>query len=301
MMRKTLSAISVLMALMITGMTLSCSSTTSRITTVLTELNHVTNIVPTNLNGIKLANLLNSLHVENYWVKGKYVNWETGVDIDGPVQHWATDSSTHCSGYVSSAAAILNVPLLHPPFPSGIHNGVAYTSLFASNYGQEFSNITATSDSLLANKQGIWLDDNAQEIIPLSPFTIACAKDWVHINAYQAQSFANQGYFTVVSYQNSNTSLPCHIAIIVPFQQETAISDYPNKNTAYTSLTIDGPYEAQSGSFNSSYTTVSRGFAPSNGPSVQWFGADSNKNSVKFYVYYMPINWSLVTIPMMVI
>jgi len=296
-MREKLSTISVVMALLIAGTTLSCSPNTSTTTTASTESTTDTPIASTNLNGIKLANLLNNLHVENYWVKGKYINWETGIDIKGPVQHWATDSSTHFSGYVSSAAAILSIPLLHPPFPSGIHNGVPYTSLFASNYGQEFSNITATSDSLLANKQGMWLNDNAQEIIPLSPFTIASAKDWVHINAYQAQSFANQGYFTVVSYQNSNPSLPGHIAIIAPFQQQTAIGDYPNKNTAYTSLPIDGPYEAQSGSFNSSYTTVSRGFAPSNGPSVQWLGADSNKNLVKFYVYYMPINWNLISIP----
>ena len=200
-----------------------------------------------NQNGLSLASFLNSLNVENYWAKGAYVNWETGVTVTGPISHWATDEATHCSGFASVVAAILNVPLLHPPFPSGTYNGVTYTSLFANTYGSTFSNITATSDSLLATKQGQWLANNAKTKIPAAPATTASPTNWVNIDAYQAQSYANQGYLAVVVYEATSASSSGHIAIIAPYQQGKTLGDYPGQSSAYTSLAVDGPYEAQSG------------------------------------------------------
>lgn len=249
-------------------------------------------VVPTNQNGLKLAALLNNLHVENYWAKGQYVNWETGATIAGPVLHWATDKATHCSGYASAVAAILNVPLLHPPFPSG-----AYASLFANTYGETFRGLAASSDSLLANKQGNWLADHAQASLPAAPYTTASLNNWIHVNAFQAQSYADQGYFALAVYINPDPASPGHIAIIAPTQSGITIGDYPHKSSSYTSLAVDGPYEAQSGDLNSSYTTVSRGFAPFDGPSVEWFGVASSQDLVIFYLYDMPIDWDAVSIP----
>ena len=256
-----------------------------------------TSMQPADQNGTRLANFLNNLHVEDYWAKGQYVDWETGTTVAGPISHWATDKATHCSGFVSAVAAILAVPILHPPFPSGSEAGVTYTSLFANGYGRRYGELMAASDSLLADKQASWLENIARAAIPSSPYTTADPSDWVQVNAYQAQTYANQGYLAVAAYKSDNPSTPGHIAVIAPAQPGAALGNYPDKNVPYTSLEVDGPFEAQSGGFNSSYTTISRGFAPPNGPSDQWFGADSNKNTIKFFVYFMPIDWSAVIIP----
>jgi len=256
-----------------------------------------TTVAAVNQSGTSLASFLNSLNVEQYWAKGQYVNWETGATVSGKISDWATDDETHCSGFAGSVCAMLNVPLLHAPFPNGSYNGTTYTSLFAGSYGVTFPNITATSDSLLATKQGKWLANNAQTTVPGAPYTAASPRNWCAINAYQAQSYANQGYLAVVVYESANTSTPGHIAIIAPSQPGKTLGNYPGQMTAYTSLAVDGPYEAQSGGFNSSYTTVSRGFAPPGKTSSQWFGAGSPKNTVKFYVYYMTLNASLEIAP----
>jgi len=174
---------------------------------------------------------------------------------------------------------------------------VTYTSRFAATYGKAFDTLAATSDSLLADKQGAWLAENAQATVPAKPHTATSVKNWVRVNASQAQSYANQGYLALVVYGNPNPASPGHIAVIASNQPEAAIGDYPNKNTPYMSLAVDGPYIAQSGGFNSSYTTVSRGFAPPDGVSDQWFGADSSRNLVKFYVYYMPVDWDAIVMP----
>ena len=284
MIRSLLTAI-LIAAFLITASTLSFAAATTP------------TVAAVNQSGTSLASFLNSLNVEQYWAKGQYVNWETGATVSGKISNWATDSETHCSGFAGSVCAMLNVPLLHAPFPNGTYNGTTYTSLFATSYGVTFPNITAKSDSLLATKQGTWLANNAQTTVPDTPYTSSSPKNWCAINAYQAQSYANQGYLAVVVYESSNTSTPGHIAIIAPYQAGKALGNYPGQTTAYTSLAVDGPYEAQSGGFNSGYTTVSRGFAPPGKASSQWFGAGSPKNTVKFYVYYMTISASLETAP----
>ena len=246
-------------------------------------------VAPVNADGVNLTKFINALNVEDHWAKGQYVNWETGATIDGSAKHWATDKATHCSGYASAICALLNVPLLHPPFPPH--------GLYAAAYGVMFSDITAKSDSLLASKQSQWLLANANSGVPDAPFTVPNIRNWCRATAYQAQSYANQGFLAVVVYENSDSSKPGHIAVIVPYQPERMLGDYPGKSSDYTSLTLDGPYEAQSGGFNSSYTTVSRGFAPPKALSKQWFYAGSSKNQVRFYVYYMSIDWKSVSLP----
>lgn len=240
----------------------------------------VDTVVATNAQGQRLSAFLNSLEVETYWAKGHNINWETGAILPEQIEPWATNEASHCSAYASSVCARLNAPILHTPFPSGTHNGVTYTSIFADTYGTEFSDITAESDSYLASQQAVWLGTYAQSSLPGEPATVASPKNWCIVDAYQAQSYANQGYLGIVVYKNP-TGEAGHIAIIAPEQSGVSLGDYPGKSTPYTSLEVDGPFTAQAGGLNSSYTTVSRGFI-----SQQWFGAESDKNLVKFYIYY---------------
>ena len=255
-------------------------------------------VAAVNANGTNFAAVINSLNVESNWAKGQYVNWETGATItNGPISNWATDRATHCSGFAGAVSCIAGVPLLHAPFPNGAYSGTAYTSLFAAGYGKIFPNCATTSDSLLATKQGQWLANIAQAKLPVSSATSASPNNWVNVNAYTAQSYANQGYLCVVVYQSTTSGSSGHIAVIVPYQAGKVLGDYAGQSTAYTSLAVDGPFEAQSGGFNSSYTTVSRGFAPPDKASSQWFGYANPNNTVKFYLYYMAIDWSSVKVP----
>lgn len=239
-------------------------------------------VAPVNEEGARLAGFLNGLHVEDGWTTGQYVDWETGAVLSRPLPVWAKNTETHCSGYASSVAVRLGVPLPHPPFPSE-------ASQLAESYGKAFRQLATRSDALLANHQGEWLARKARATLPDTPFTIASTDNWVHINAYQAQSCANQGYLALAVRVNPNPKKPGHVAIIAPAQPGARIGDRPARQSAYTSLAVDGPFEAQSGAFNSSYTTVSRGFSPRNGPSTEWFGANSDQNQVQFYVYYMAV------------
>jgi hypothetical protein len=251
----------------------------------------VVTVAPVTEAGARLGKLLNGLYVEQGWATGQYVNWETGAVLDHPLPAWAKNTKTHCSGFASSVAARLGVPLPHPPFPSA-------DSLFADTYGRAFRQLATRSDARLANQQGEWLARNGRATVPDTPFTIARATNWIQINAYQAQSYANQGYLTLAVRINPDANKPGHIAIIAPAKPTGArIGDRPAKQSPYTSLAVDGPFEAQSGAFNSSYTTVSRGFSPRSGPSTEWFGADSPQNQVKFYVYYMVVHEDTGTIP----
>jgi hypothetical protein len=238
-------------------------------------------VAPVTLAGTRLGAFLNGLHVEQGWTAGQYVNWETGAVLDHPLPGWARNTETHCSGFASSVAARLGVPLPHPPFPSA--------SLFADTYGRAFRQLATRSDALLANQQGEWLARKARSTVPAAPFTAASEDDWIRVNAYQAQSYANQGYVALAVRINPNPKRPGHIAILAPIQPGAGIGDRPAKHSPYTSVAVDGPFEAQSGAFNSSYTTISRGFSPRSGPSAEWFGADSRHNQVRFYVYYMPV------------
>lgn len=239
--------------------------------------------------GAGLGAFLNGLQVEQGWAAGQYVNWETGAVLDHPLPAWARNTETHCSGFASSVAARLGVPLPHPPFPAA--------SLFADTYGRTFRHLATRSDTLLANQQGEWLARNARSALPATPFTAAGAEDWVRVDPYQAQSCANQGYLALAVRINPNPKRPGHIAIIAPIQPGAGIGDRPGKQSPYTSLAVDGPFEAQSGAFNSSYTTISRGFSPRSGPSAEWFGADSRHNQVQFYAYYMAVRVQAGTSP----
>ena len=63
--------------------------------------------------GQKLAESLDSMHVEQLWLVGRQVDWRTG-EPNGKVYTNST-SHTHCSAFAAAAAEKLGVYLLHPP------------------------------------------------------------------------------------------------------------------------------------------------------------------------------------------
>jgi hypothetical protein len=60
--------------------------------------------------GARLAERLDSLHVEQHWQAGQRIDWRSGdIDPRGPV------SSTHCSAFVAAACDRLGIYILRPP------------------------------------------------------------------------------------------------------------------------------------------------------------------------------------------
>lgn len=131
---------------------------------------------PISQNGERLANLLDSMNVEQHWPAGVHIAWETGVP-DGKEEKSA-GKHTHCSAFVASAAKRLGVYILRPP-----------------EHGQ----------ILLANAQYDWLagEGGARGWKPVA-------------GATEAQRLANSGSLVVATYHNHSDAKPGHIAIVRP-------------------------------------------------------------------------------------
>jgi len=128
--------------------------------------------------GAHLEYLIDHSNVEQLWLAGRRIHWDTGQAVD-PDSPYRKAVGTHCSAFAASFAKKLGVYLPHPP---------------------EYSQI------LLANAQYKWLD--SEEAVKLG---------WKRIDtAEQAQSNANQGMFVVAIFANPNPNKPGHIAIIKP-------------------------------------------------------------------------------------
>jgi len=126
--------------------------------------------------GARLAQLLDSMHVESHWIAGRHVDWRTGEPDGRPEPR--EGSHSHCSAFVSAVAAKLDVELLHPP-----------------EHSQVF----------LADAQCAWLGGEG------SGFGWRRVD-----SPLDAQQLANRGAFVVACYETSNTELPGHIAVIRP-------------------------------------------------------------------------------------
>jgi hypothetical protein len=109
-----------------------------------------------------LARFLDGLGVEDKWIAGSHINWETGLPTGVPEK--LPGKHTHCSAFVASAAKQLGVYILRPP-----------------EHGQ----------ALLANAQYDWLEGDAGRAQGWRP--LATAAD--------AQAGANQGELVVAVYQ----------------------------------------------------------------------------------------------------
>lgn len=132
--------------------------------------------------GQKLAQALDSMHVEQLWLAEQSVNWRTG-EPDGQVET-GKGSHSHCSAFAAAAAEKLGVYLLHPPEHSA---------------------------DLLANAQQDWLRADGTNFgwrAVSSPVA--------------AQQLANEGQLVVVTCKNPKPDASGHIAIVRPSTKNDA-------------------------------------------------------------------------------
>jgi hypothetical protein len=131
--------------------------------------------------GHRLAEMLDSMHVESLWLANQHINWETGEpdrggSYEGPGKH------THCSAFAAAAAKKMGVYILRPP-----------------EHGQV----------LLANAQANWLRSEEAE-----------SKGWRKVSsARAAQAEANRGNLVVVVFANPDKHVPGHVAIVRPSEK----------------------------------------------------------------------------------
>jgi hypothetical protein len=143
-------------------------------------------------------------------------------------------TATHCSAYAAAMADRMGIYLLHPPA-----------------HGQD----------LLASAQFRWLTDRG------------AATGWRPVDAKQAQSLANQGFFVVGAYENPDPHRPGHIAVIRPSLKSTA------------ALQTEGPEEAQASAHNALRISVALGFADHRGA---W--EPDGTGGIRFFAH--PIDWA---------
>lgn len=132
--------------------------------------------------GKALLHFYLGLNVENLWIAGSHMNWETGV-ADKPDA--TAGNHTHCSAFVAAGCEKLGVYILRPP-----------------QHGQ----------LLLANAQYDWLQtDEARKDgwFPLRANN--------RISLYmQVQRLANDGNVIVAIIKNPDQSKPGHAALVMP-------------------------------------------------------------------------------------
>ena len=126
--------------------------------------------------GQRLADFLDSLDVENHWIAGAHVHWESGNPDGRPVSSEGVHS--HCSAFVASACERLGVYILRPP-----------------EHGQTF----------LANAQYDWLMVEG----PRNGWTPLA-------DGFRAQEAANHGQLVIAAYKNPKPRKSGHIAIVRP-------------------------------------------------------------------------------------
>lgn len=126
--------------------------------------------------GVRLAKLLDSMHVESHWIAGHHVNWRTGNPDGRPVPLEGYHS--HCSAFVAAVAAKLGVEILRPPEHTQV---------------------------LLANAQCEWLENQGRRIGWEAVAT-----------PLEAQQLANRGMLVVACTVNPDPTESGHIAIVRP-------------------------------------------------------------------------------------
>lgn len=126
--------------------------------------------------GQRLARELDAMDIENKWLAGVHIDWDTGLPDGRPIR--SPGRHTHCSAFVASAAKRFGIYILRPP-----------------QHGQV----------LLANAQNEWLAAGgaAEGWEPVR-------------DGFEAQRLANRGFLVVASYHNHRDNKPGHIAIVRP-------------------------------------------------------------------------------------
>ena len=129
--------------------------------------------------GKQLKSFYFSMNVEQLWIAGSHVNWETG-EADKPDA--TAGNHTHCSAFVAAACKRLNIYILRPP-----------------EHGQ----------LLLANAQYEWLGSPAAADAGWIPVT--GPDRYEHV-----QRLANQGFVLVAVCKNPDSKAPGHAALVLP-------------------------------------------------------------------------------------
>jgi hypothetical protein len=140
--------------------------------------------LPENKDGHALKEFYLSLHVEDLWLSGQHVNWQTGAPDDPSAEQ---DIHTHCSAFVAAACAKKNVYILRPP---------------------------DHSIQSLANAQYDWLQSDEARKMGWIRLESAGAYE-------KSQVLANKGYIVVATCKNKNPKLPGHIALVRPAEITT--------------------------------------------------------------------------------
>jgi hypothetical protein len=134
--------------------------------------------------GHRLADLLDSMHVEQRWLAHEHVNWETG-EADEPATYAGPGKSTHCSAFAAAVGERLNVYMLRPPEHSQI---------------------------LLASAQTQWFHSDGGAKSGWKPLEGPGHDRW-------AQELANQGNLVVIAYESPDPHKPGHIVIVRPSEK----------------------------------------------------------------------------------
>jgi hypothetical protein len=137
-----------------------------------------------NADGYRLADLLDSMHVEQLWQAHVHVNWETG-EQDRPSNYTGHDRATHCSDFAAAVGERIGVYMLRPP-----------------DHPQTF----------LASAQAEWFHDKD-----------GVNDGWKPLEGpgheQQAQALANQGNLVVIVYESPIPDKPGHIAVVRPSEK----------------------------------------------------------------------------------
>jgi len=134
--------------------------------------------------GHRLADLLDSMHVERLWLAHNHVNWETG-EADRPETYQGPGRATHCSAFAAAVGERLNVYMLRPPEHSQI---------------------------LLASAQAEWFHDKNAANMGWKALEGPGHDRW-------AQELANQGNLVVIVYESPDPHKPGHIVIVRPSEK----------------------------------------------------------------------------------
>lgn len=120
--------------------------------------------------------------IENLWIAGNHVNWETGIADKPDV---TAGNHTHCSAFIAAASKKAGIYILSPP-----------------QHGQ----------LLLANAQYNWLQ--TQEAVAKGWKEIA-GTDRTSLYR-QVQQLANAGNIIVAICKNPDATKPGHAALVMP-------------------------------------------------------------------------------------
>jgi len=130
--------------------------------------------------GQKLKDTYLAMNVENLWIAGTHIDWETGLADEPGATHGIR---THCSAFVAAACEKLGIYVLRPP-----------------QHGQV----------LLANAQEKWL--NSADAV-----AAGWVKINIDSNAYEKiQKLANEGKVVVAVSRNPDPKKPGHAALVMP-------------------------------------------------------------------------------------